>query len=333
LETSFYTEKRLRAEIKLVSRDRGGEYAAGARDQAPQATQIADRFHMYKNLVEAVELILARCRAEIRKNALSAVQEELHEEAPKPLFLESPEVMCVENWKPAPELCDERARLSRREQRYDRYQQVIALYAQGLSFTEITRRVGLSRRTIERWIKEGDFPETKRRRKRRSAFDPYAAYVFSRWEQGCTNGLQLWQEIQAQGYQGSAQTVYRYLRSLRKKRRIIWKPEVPQAPLQDFSAHDAVWLFARDPDSLDEKEQETLTAICQVSETARTTYQLVQEFRHMLHHREGEKLDTWLAKCSASQISELQSFVLGIERDKAAVVAGVLATYDIQREK
>jgi len=109
-------------------------------------------------------------------------QEELKVETPKPLLFEHAEVIAVENWKPEPELCDERARLTRREQRYDRYQQVIALYEQGLSFTEITRRVGLSRRTIERWIKEGDFPEAKRRRKRRSVFDPYAEYVLSRWE-------------------------------------------------------------------------------------------------------------------------------------------------------
>jgi transposase len=107
-------------EIDLVSRDRGGDYATGAREGAPQATQIADRFHMYKNLVEAVALILARCRAEIRKNAQLAAQEELHEEAPEPPLLECTEVISVENWKPAPELCDERARLSRRAQRYDR---------------------------------------------------------------------------------------------------------------------------------------------------------------------------------------------------------------------
>jgi predicted DNA-binding transcriptional regulator AlpA len=94
-------------------------------------------------------------------------------------------VIAIENWKPEPEACDERARLSRRAQRYDRYQQVMALYEQGLGFTEMTRRVGLSRRTIERWIKEGAFPEAKRRRKRRSIFDPYAEYVLSRWEQGC----------------------------------------------------------------------------------------------------------------------------------------------------
>jgi len=230
----------------------------------------------------------------------------------------------VENWKPVPELCDERVRLTRREQRYDRYQQVMALYEQGLGFSEIACRVGLSRRTIERWIKAGDFPEAKRRRKRRSVFDPHAPYVLSRWEQGCTNGVQLWQEIKARGYLGSAQTVYRFLRSLRKKRRIIWKPEVAPAPLQDFSAHDAVWLFARDPDSLDEKEQEALTVICQGSETAQTTYQVVQEFRQMLHQRQGEaKLEDWLASVRASGIGELQSFVVGVERDKAAVVAGL----------
>ena len=78
----------------------------------------------YKNLVEAVALILARCRAEIRKNAQSAAQEELQEEAPEPVLLECAEVISVENWKPTPELCDERARLSRRAQRYDRYRTV-----------------------------------------------------------------------------------------------------------------------------------------------------------------------------------------------------------------
>jgi len=144
-------------EIKIVSRDRGGEYAAGARAGAPQATQIADRFHIYKNLVEAVALILARCRAEIRKNAQSALQEELHEEAPEPPLFACAEVISVENWKPAPALCDERKRLTRRAERYDRYQQVIELHTQGLGVTEIARRVGLSRRTLERWIKEGAF--------------------------------------------------------------------------------------------------------------------------------------------------------------------------------
>jgi len=88
-------------------------------------------------------------------------------------------------------------------------------------------------------------------------------------------------------------------------------------------AKEAVWLFVRDPEKLDETEQRTLAAICQASSTAKTLYQLVQEFRRMLHTRSGGKLDEWLEKVRSSQIPELQGFVTGIERDKAAVVAGL----------
>ena len=58
---------RLHPEIEVVSRDRGEDYASAARLGAPQARQVADRFHLAKNLTEIVEEILARCRAEIRK--------------------------------------------------------------------------------------------------------------------------------------------------------------------------------------------------------------------------------------------------------------------------
>jgi len=232
------------------------------------------------------------------------------------------EFVSVENWKPAPDPCTERERLTRRAERQDRYAQVATLRAQGLGNAEIARRVGLTAKTLENWQKKG-FPEAGRRRKRPSMFDPYARYVLSRWEQGCTNGLQIYREIKEQGYTGTEKTVYRFLVPLRKNQRIIQKTVVPHAPLQDFSAHDAVWLFVRGPAKLDEKEQATLKAICQASETAKTTYQLVQEFRDMLHTRSGEKLDAWLEVVKASQIRELQSFVTGVERDKAAVVAGL----------
>ncbi len=308
-------------EIKLVSRDRGGDYAAGARQGAPQAIQTADRFHLYKNLVEAVELALARCRTEIRNGAALAFSEEERKVVEE---LRCPtEFVSVENWKPAPDACTERERLSRRAERHDRYAQVTALRLQGLGNAEIARRVGLTARTLQNWQKQGSFPEAGRRRKRPSCFDPYAPYVLSRWEQGCQNGSHLYREIKAQGYTGQERQVHRFLLPLRKNMRIIQKAESAHMPLQDFSAKDAVWLFVRDPTTLDEKEHATLTAICQASETARTIYQLVQEFRHMLHTREGTKLDGWLAKVTASQIRELQSFVLGVERDKAAVVAGL----------
>lgn len=274
----------------------------------------------HKNLTEAVELTLARCRADIRKAAYDALPEE-ERKVVDPLTLPL-EPVALENWKPAPDPCTERERLARQAQRQDRYEQVLALQAQGLGNREIARRIGITTRTLENWQKKG-FPQAGRRRKRPSCFDPYAPYVLSRWEQGCTNGLQLYQEIKEQGYTGTEKTVYRFLVPLRRNQRIIQKAVVPNVPLQDFSAKDAVWLFVRDRSRLDEKQQAQLEAICQASETARITYQLVQEFRQMLHALEGAKLDEWLARVKTSQIRELQSFVCGVERDKAAVVAGL----------
>jgi transposase len=47
-------------EIEVVSRDRGGAYADGAAQGAPQAIQCADRWHICKNLGDAVEEYLKR---------------------------------------------------------------------------------------------------------------------------------------------------------------------------------------------------------------------------------------------------------------------------------
>src|SRR5512142_1008870 len=47
-------------EIEVISRDRGGEYAAAARKGAPQAQQIADRFHLLLNLREKLKELMAR---------------------------------------------------------------------------------------------------------------------------------------------------------------------------------------------------------------------------------------------------------------------------------
>ena len=41
--------------VEFVSKDGAGVYADGAREEAPEAEQVADRWHLLKNLTEALE--------------------------------------------------------------------------------------------------------------------------------------------------------------------------------------------------------------------------------------------------------------------------------------
>ncbi len=81
--------------------------------------------------------------------------------------------------------------------------------------------------------------------------------------------------------------------------------------------------MSRDPDKLDDTQREELATIRQASATAESAYQLVQDFMQMVRHRKGERLDGWLKQATLSQIPEFRRLVRSINRDKAAVLAGL----------
>jgi transposase len=84
--------------------------------------------------------------------------------------------------------------------------------------------------------------------------------------------------------------------------------------------------LVRESTALDQTEQETLALLRQSSPRVEMLYQLVQDFVHMVRHRQGEKLDAWLSQAASSHL-DLRRFVVGIERDKAAVLAGLSHSY------
>ena len=160
-----------RPDITAISRDRGAEYAKAAAMGAPQATNVADRFHVLKNLTEALQLCLSRCQEEI-KAASQTAEPSQHEP--------SKQVVSVGEWRPLEPAHVEKARLARRSGRYAHYQQVVRLREQGMKTPEIARQLGMGERTVREWLKQGTFPEAKKRRKRQSSFDAFARSVLSR---------------------------------------------------------------------------------------------------------------------------------------------------------
>lgn len=142
---------------------------------------MADRWHIGKNLAESVSTLLARCRAEIRHGLQVQTISEQEREDTEPVLQEE---RC-----PPRSRSDEQARVARRAQKLDRYTQVIELHDQGLTALEIASRIGISGRTGKLWLRNGSFPEARRRRRRPSLIDPYERYILSRWQEGCASRL------------------------------------------------------------------------------------------------------------------------------------------------
>ena len=295
-------------EIEIVSRDRGEDYAAAARLGAPQAVQCADRFHVLQNLGETLEGVLARHLAAHRncqavKISVTPLQGGQSKQPPK----QSPKEA---------ELCQ-----AKREERLAQYQQVVSLRQQGMSQTAIANQVGIGHATVSRWLAHGAFPE-QQPRPRKTGLDPHLPFLYERWNAGCHNSAQLHRELVARGYTQSYQSVYKQLvRLLPEGRKNSQLPEsFPRPPVL---ARQAVFLFLRRPEKLSAEEQETLAQLRSLHSEVDQAYELVQQFAQMLRTRTGERLDDWISSVRDSHIKELQSFVRGIERDKAAVLAGL----------
>jgi transposase len=295
-------------DLKAVSRDRGGDYAAAATAGAPQATQCADRFHVIKNLEEALEGLLAR--------HLAAHRTRLAEESSAtPLSTAQP--------VQPPKLSPKEAKRSqaKREERLARYQHVVALRKLGFSQTAIAERVGIGHATVSRWLERGAFPE-QQPRPRKIGLDSHLPFLRQRWEAGCHNIAQLYRELVARGYTQSYESVYEQLvRFLPEGRKNPHTPALLARP--PVLARQAAFLFLRRPEKLSTEEQETLLMLRQFHPEVALAYDLVQQFAQMLRERLGERLDSWLAQVKASRIPELQSFAAGVEKDKEAVRAGL----------
>lgn len=173
-------------DLMVVSRDRGGEYASAVLQGAPQALQCADRFHLLKNLGEALEGFLARHLAVSCKRQTQAAADP-----------QTPVGQSKRATRCSPKL--EQLQQSRREERLARYEQVITLHLQGMSQAAIARQVAMGASTVQSWLAAGTFPERKPR-EQASQVDRYLPYLRARWEEGCHNMAHLFRELTEQGY-------------------------------------------------------------------------------------------------------------------------------------
>jgi transposase len=292
--------------VEVISRDRASEYAVAARKGAPQAVQVADRWHVMKNLGEALEILLARHLTTHRKRK---TQEATLQQAS--VFTEKQRITMS--------LQQARIQQVHRDERAAKYEQVLALLKQGMTRHAIANQLGIGLTTIQNWVLAGTFPERKPR-EQSSQLDPFRPYVQKRWSQGYHNLMGIYRELQTQGYRGSYANVRAQFGDASPRTRSKQTSHIaPAFPSKRLAA----WLFVRRPEELTVEEQETLMRLRHLHPDVDLAYLFVQQFVQMLRTRTGEGLDAWLLAVASSPLADLKSFVRSVSEDKSAVLAGL----------
>lgn len=317
--------------VEVVSRDRASSYAEGAKRGAPDAIQVADRYHLVANLRDALQRLLDRqrqCLPPLHPSESAPLPEPRDGMASMKQEVQ-PEKAHREAGERMPHARAQALRQGRRGKRYERYQAVVELHQQGFGGRAIARETGLSRNTIRRYLEAGSFLEQSPRRKRPSLLDPYLPYLRKLWEAGCQNAAQLYRELQQRNYRGSPTTLRALISDWRASsptsaRRTRGPKRTTPAPAsRRLSSRQASFLFIKRPEALSPTQQRSLEQICQSSDEMKYAYELSQQFVLMVRQRRAEPLDAWLKRLRERGPSELIGFASGIRRDYAAVRAGL----------
>jgi transposase len=295
--------------VEVISRDRNNAYAEGATKGAPKAVQVADRWHLLKNLGEALERILQSQHQHLQQAAqTAAVQTAVavpetpapHEVTPKPL-------------PPA-----QHQKHRSRERRLARYEQVKTLHQQGWSQRAISLQTGLERKTIRRYLRAGAFREWATPQRHR-ALDRFLPYLKQRWAEGCHNAAQLWREIRQQGYPGRPGMIRQWASRLRAKGLARSPGMTPATRKHVPTPRQVAWWLLR-PEEQNAEECRFLAALWEQAPEVKHAAEAAREFTRLVRERDAKAWPVW--QQTAAQ-TLLAPFVRQLQRDEAAVQAAL----------
>lgn len=159
-------------EVGIVSRDRGSTYVDGATQGAPLATQVCDRWHLLKNLGEAVEAFLIRTRVRLPETTRTLPTAEHPDMGSVAPTLERP--LTTYSATPAQQ-GKTQARLLRKWKLYERIHE---LHEGGMSLRKIGEELGVARGTVRKYFRQAPEPPLPTPRPlRASKLDPYEDYI------------------------------------------------------------------------------------------------------------------------------------------------------------
>ncbi len=302
-------------EVHTVARDRASAYSLGIRKGAPQARQVADRFHLLVNLREALDRAMQRQSETIKKcfvafhdkqNARNQSIPLNHETATgKRIQTENSELF-TGNVSP---------------RRQFKFEQTKKLYAQGHSINAIAAHLKSNRKSIRRYIHLDVLParNTPTTSEYSTNFDHFIPYIQQNYGPQTTY-KQLLADMIAQGFNGKYTSFCERMNRLVAQNLVgqpLDKPQ-PLARQQTWSSTKLAFIALTDTSLLPAKDLEFFTFLCQHSAPIQKAAELAQQFKTLLGKQHHGSFDEWLESASHPD-SLLKNFAKGIKSDYHAV--------------
>jgi transposase len=301
-------------------------FAKGAKEGAPNAKQVADRWHLLKNLSETTQNFFLRKPSQLKVAA--QIQ-------PTPATTAEEATLALP-WYTGQSKRQEEKSQQYHQERVERYHKIHELFAKQVDVANIARQVDLSRQGVYNYLRMKQPPErTRIHQPDGSNLEPYKEYLIQRWNEGCRNAQLLYREIKAQGYTGSDTAVGRFIapwRALLGQARSFKKvepssdtminPDEGKKKRPPTALQVAHWISFKEEQRLD-WQKDYLKRLCETDQEIAHTYELIQTFTTMLRERQGEQLDSWLKLVEEQGVSELQGFAQSLRKDYDAVKAGL----------
>lgn len=297
--------------VELVTRDRSSVYANAITTACPNAVQVADRWHLLANLSEVVERFLDTQRANMNQSILATLLKEDKPTTTQPLTED--QLPPSLTWETDLSHLMTTAKLDCTSKRYETFQKVKQLQAEGHGMRAIGRHLGIARNTVRRYWQQDTFvPRTVMKR---SNLYLYEGYIRRRWLEGQTNVKELMAEIKAFGYNGSYTILTTFLSAYPRSEA---EPALPPARKgNNFSSRRISRLLNQLPSEWSADEEAFLTHLLRQNESIRQVHELSEQFRQSMKEKSQEGLAKWCE--DAEKVSAYMGFVRGLRQDYSAV--------------
>lgn len=308
-------------QVEVITRDRWPGYIQAATTAAPQAKQVADRFHLLMNVREAVEKVLSRVASDIRA-ANTAVNTPADPVTPPPAETPAPPTSEPDAKTPT---ATEQRRAGKRQAREERFRRVKELTAEGLSVRQIARRLRMSRGAVLRYQRLETCPDWQPGRTKATAVDPFAAFIAEWVAAGNRNSADLYRELKGRGFTGGYDAARRYLNRLigstgRPGRRDTSGPVTPAERTPPSARKLSFRVANPKPDS---HSARVLATLRERNPAVHAALETAEELMAMIRKKKATTLTGWLAKAVALGDRDLANLAASLRSDAAAVQAAL----------